>query len=84
MVTPYVGITARQLFYEIQRRVSWLSEDVERLIRPDYDPELERYTENPTRTDLRPTAVGRWARRDPALVLVRSEPPHPRGGCRDT
>jgi len=33
-----VGITARQLIYEIQRRVSWLDADIERGLRPDYDP----------------------------------------------
>src|SRR6476620_11631883 len=52
MATPYVGITARQLFYEIQRRVRWLSEDIERLIRPYYYLKQESYTENPCRTEL--------------------------------
>jgi DNA transposition AAA+ family ATPase len=52
MATPYVGITARQLFYEVQRCVGWLSTDIERLHRPDYDPELEWYSENPCRTEL--------------------------------
>jgi DNA transposition AAA+ family ATPase len=50
--TPYVGITARQLFYEIQHRVSRLSVDIERLHRPDFDPELNWDREDPCRTEL--------------------------------
>ena len=52
VLTPYVGVTARQLFFELDRRVGTLSTDVERLHRPDYDPELDWNPDDPCRTEL--------------------------------
>lgn len=39
--TPYVGVTARALFFDLHRRVDMLSDDIERLHRPDFDPVLD-------------------------------------------
>lgn len=48
LYTPYVGITGRRLFAEISYQVHTLSIDIQRLVQPDYDPELDRDLDQPS------------------------------------
>lgn len=52
MFTPYVGVTARALFFDLHRRVDMLSDDIERLRRPDFDPVLDFDPQVPGHTQL--------------------------------
>ena len=52
VLTPYVGVTPRQLFHDLHYRADILDTDVRWLAQPDYDPELDWDPQEPSHTQL--------------------------------